>query len=99
MVDGEARVVVDHVTKLRDQDFPDVEFRGGGYRVEVDGDPGVDLDMALSLRGADPGSAALFTVATTIVNAIPKVCEADPGVVTYLDLPPHPSRNLARQRA
>jgi hypothetical protein len=27
-------------------------------------------------------------------GAIPVVCEAEPGVLTYLDLPPHGARGL-----
>lgn len=97
MVDGEARFEVEHVTKLRDQDFPEVPFPGmGGYRVEVDGEPCVKLDLELSQHNGDPASAALSTVAHTIVNAIPKVCDAEPGVLSYIDLTPHPSKNLLR---
>jgi hypothetical protein len=33
----------------------------------------------------------------TIVNAIPQVCDAAPGVLTALDLLPHPSKSLARE--
>lgn len=97
IVSGEARFLVEHVTKLRDQDYPEIPFPGlGGYRVEVDGKPCVKLDLALKQHndGGDPGAAALSTVAHTIVNAIPMVCQAEPGVLSYLDLPPHPSKNL-----
>ncbi|MGB8364445.1 MAG: dihydrodipicolinate reductase [Rhizomicrobium sp.] len=92
MIGGEARVIVDHVTKLREKDFPEVPFDGGGYRVEVDGEPRVKLDLTLSSDTKDHGVSALATVATANVNAIPLVCEAPPGVLTYMDLKPHPSK-------
>lgn len=92
MVDGETRVVIDHVTKLRDEDFPEVAFEGGGYRAEVEGEPNVKLDLTLSSDTKDHAHAALASVAMAIVNAIPQVCEAPPGVLTYLDLLPHPAR-------
>jgi hypothetical protein len=106
MVGGEPMIVVEHVTKLRDQDFAELGFDGGGYRVEVDGEPCVRLDMKLSLRDAQEGSLlagasgrpALFATAMSVVNAIPQVCEAPPGVLTYLDLKPHPSPNTAHKR-
>ena len=93
MVRGEARVIVDHVTKLRDEDFPEVPFNsGGGYRAEVEGEPNVRLDLELSSGAQENAHAALASVAMAVVNAIPQVCDAPPGVMTYLDLLPHPCR-------
>lgn len=93
MVRGEPRVIIDHVTKLRDEDFPDVPFRsGGGYRAEIEGEPNVRLDLELSSDTTDNAQAALAAVAMCLVNAIPQVCAAPPGVLTYTDLLPHPVR-------
>ena len=52
MAGGQARVIVEHVERLRDNDFPELEFTGDGYRAEVTGTPTVRLDMAIS---APPG--------------------------------------------
>lgn len=93
MVRGEPRIIIDHITKLRDEDFPEVPFDGGGgYRAEVEGEPNVKLDLTLSSRTRDHAHAALASVAMSIVNAIPQVCAAPPGVLTYRDLLPHPAR-------
>lgn len=89
---GEPRAIIDHVTKLREQDFPEVPFEGGGYRAEVEGEPCVKLDLTLSSSTKDHAHAALAAVAMAIVNAIPQVCEAPPGVLTYRDLLPHPAK-------
>ena len=51
-------------------------------RITVDGDPPVQLDFALN-GGELPGSAA---TAARVVNAIPAVCAADPGILSALDL-------------
>jgi 4-hydroxy-tetrahydrodipicolinate reductase len=91
-VGGKVRLVIDHVTKLRDQDFPEVSCGSGGYRAEVEGEPSVRLDLELSSGHKDNAHAALAASAMTLVNAIPKVCAAAPGVLTYLDLPPHPAK-------
>src|SRR5439155_27183814 len=88
LVDGEPRIVVDHVTKPRDEDFPEVPFDGGGYRIEIDGEPCLRLDPVQSLHNGDHSHAAYVSTAMPLVNAIPAVCEARPGVVTLLDLPP-----------
>ena len=55
LIDGVPRVVVDHVTKLRDHDFPEVRFEGEGYRAEVDGEPSVRLGHVALLARRRPG--------------------------------------------
>lgn len=51
-------------------------------RITVNGDPPVQVDFALN--GGDlPGAAA---TAARVVNAIPAVCAADPGLLSALDL-------------
>jgi 2,4-diaminopentanoate dehydrogenase len=93
MVDGAARVVVEHVTRLRDEDFPEVAFPGRGYRIRIDGDPCLVQDLTISSPTGDEVHAAYISTAMPLVNAIPGVCDAPPGLLTLLDLRPHPSRN------
>ncbi|MEX5634207.1 dihydrodipicolinate reductase [Parafrankia sp. FMc2] len=90
---GEARVVVEHVERLRETDFPEVEFAGDGYRAQVDGLPGVRLDMKLSAPEGYTGDPIAVASAMSVVNAIPRVCDAPPGVLSLLDLAPFPSKN------
>ena len=49
-----ARVIVEHVERLRDHDFAELGFNGDGYRAEVTGTPTVRLDMTIS---SPPGYA------------------------------------------
>jgi 2,4-diaminopentanoate dehydrogenase len=51
-------------------------------RITVEGDPLVQLDFALKC-GELPGSTA---TAARVVNAIPAVCAAKPGVLSALDI-------------
>lgn len=51
-------------------------------RITIEGDPPVRLDFALT-GGELPGSTA---TAARVVNAIPAVCAASPGVLSGLDL-------------
>lgn len=51
-------------------------------RITVDGDPPLQLDFALN-GGELPGSTA---TAARVLNAIPVVCAADPGVLSALDV-------------
>jgi 4-hydroxy-tetrahydrodipicolinate reductase len=95
MVDGEPRVVLEHVDLLRDEDFAPFAFDGNGYRVEIEGEPCLRLDMTFSDKPfggpmettADVYSAVGIGVAMAVVNAIPAVCDAEPGVLTILDMP------------
>ncbi len=95
MSGGKARVSVEHVERLRDQDFPELEFKGDGYRAEVAGTPTVRLDMSISAPPGYTGDPVAVASAMSVVNAIPRVCAAPPGILTLADLPPFPSRNPA----
>jgi hypothetical protein len=95
MAGGEARVIVEHVERLRDDDFPELEFKGDGYRAEVAGTPSVRLDMSISAPPGYAGDHMAVASAMSVVNAIPRVCAAPPGVLSVLDIPPFPSRNVA----
>jgi 4-hydroxy-tetrahydrodipicolinate reductase len=93
MVDGEPRIVVEHITKLRREDFPE-HGADDGYRVIVLGEPNINVDMRLTSDFGDSTHAGYIVAVTPVTNAIPAVCEAPPGVLTYLDLPPHGARGL-----
>lgn len=86
MVDGVERVVVEHVTRLRDEDAPHWP-QGEGYRILVEGEPHLKLELSVSSDLGDHNHAGCLATAMHVVNAIPAVCEAEPGVVTMLDLP------------
>lgn len=86
LVDGEERIVVEHVTRLRDGDAPDWP-QGSGYRIDVEGEPHVHLELGLSSDIGDHNHAGCLATAMHVVNAIPHVVRAEPGVLTMLDLP------------
>jgi 4-hydroxy-tetrahydrodipicolinate reductase len=90
MVDGKAAVVLEHVTRLRDDlcpDWPQPAQEGGSYRIEITGEPTYALDLCLSSLNGDHNHAGLVATAARVVNAIPAVIAAPPGVRTTLDLP------------
>lgn len=95
LVDGEERVIVEHVTRLRDEDAPHWP-QGEGYRIRIDGEPNVDLELSLSSDLGDHNHAGCLATAMHVVNAIPAVVAAEPGVVTYLDLPVYSADASAR---
>lgn len=93
IVDGEPRIVIEHITKLRREDFPEHGLEDV-YRVIVEGEPNIKVDMRLTSDFGDTTHAGYIVAVTPVTNAIPVVCEAPPGVLTYLDLPPHGARGL-----
>jgi hypothetical protein len=93
MVDGRARIVVEHVTRLRDDDAPDWP-QGQCYRVLIDGEPSLKLELELSSHVGDHNYAGCLATAMHVINAIPNVCDAEPGVLSYLDLPVYSARHL-----
>ena len=93
MVDGEARIVLEHVTRLRDEDAPEWP-QGHGYRILVEGEPHLHLELSVSSDRGDHNHAGCLATAMHVLNAIPHVVEADPGVLTFLDLPIYSARGL-----
>jgi 2,4-diaminopentanoate dehydrogenase len=95
MVGDEARIVVEHVTRLRDGDAPEWP-QGQGYRIDIGGEPNVHLELELSSDLGDHNHAGCLATAMHVINAIPHVVESEPGVKTMLDLPVYSARHLFR---
>lgn len=97
IVGGEPRIILEHVTRLDDALCPDwpQPVGEGGYRVVVTGTPSYQCDVQMTAQPGlgDPG---VIGTAGRIVNAIPYVCDAPPGLLSALDLPPVTGRGLMR---
>jgi 2,4-diaminopentanoate dehydrogenase len=93
---GRAVVVLEHVTRLHDDVAPDWPQPAGHgcYRVVVTGEPNYRLDLQLLGSDGDHNTAGLKATAMRLVNAVPAVVEADPGLLTALDLPLVTARGL-----
>jgi 4-hydroxy-tetrahydrodipicolinate reductase len=97
LVDERPAVVLEHVTRLRDDlcpDWPQPAQPGGSYRVEITGEPSYAMDLCLSSPNGDHNHAGLVATAMRVVNAIPAVVAAEPGIRTTLDLPLITGREL-----
>jgi 2,4-diaminopentanoate dehydrogenase len=78
-----------------------------GYRVEIIGDPNVYVKVDLMPTAADLADLTpdrmrgigLRITAAPLVNAIPAVCAAAPGIATYAELPAISARLLAQGSA
>jgi len=56
------------------------EPEGGGYRILIEGRPNLQVEMTLIGDGKDPLDEAFVYTAYRIVNAVPAVCAAPPGM-------------------
>jgi 2,4-diaminopentanoate dehydrogenase len=89
MVDGEERVVLEHITRMGEgsaPDWPRHPSPHGGYRVIVDGLPTYTVDIEMHGRGSNMRGLTYATVMREL-NAIPAVMAAPPGLLSTLDLP------------
>jgi len=97
---GDAEVfVLEHVTRLRSDLAP--RWRQpvgpeGNYRIEITGEPSYTLDLVSHSRTGVHNDATLNATAMRLVNAIPAVVGAHPGVLTALDLPLVTGRGMVR---
>ncbi len=97
MLGGTPVVVLEHVTRLRDDlcpDWPQPAQPGGSYRIEITGEPSYAVDLSLSSSRGDHNHAGLVATAARVVNVIPEVIAAAPGIRTTLDLPLVTGRGL-----
>ena len=88
VVDGRDAIVIEHVNRMAPNLAPEwpTAGRDGTYRIVVDGEP--SLTCALELGGADDyAEHGMMATTMRVVNAIPVVCDAEPGIVTATDLP------------
>ncbi|MGZ7017005.1 MAG: NAD(P)H-dependent amine dehydrogenase family protein, partial [Acidimicrobiia bacterium] len=80
IVDGEPRIILEHVTRLDDTLAPDWPQPVGhsGYRVIVTGNPTYTCDVQMMGDDGDHNTGGLVGTAARLVNTIPAVCEAAP---------------------
>jgi hypothetical protein len=101
-VDGNPTLVIDHVSRMHDDIAPnlpqphisiqprDLGYGGasgrGVYRVEIEGSPSMRCEFEMA-DDHDHDLGARMAGASRMVNAIPAVCAAKPGLLSALDLP------------
>jgi 2,4-diaminopentanoate dehydrogenase len=112
-VEGHRTFVVDHVTRMHDDIAPDWSqphisiqprdlgyggaFGRGVYRVEIEGSPSMRCEFEMA-DGHDHYLGARMAGASRMVNAIPAVCAAKPGLLSAVDLPLITGKGLVKGR-
>jgi 2,4-diaminopentanoate dehydrogenase len=96
-VDGVPRVVLEHITRTAEDQVPEwpaPRDGGGCYRVVVTGEPVMELELTHRGERGDHNVSGMIVTAQRLVNAVPAVVDAGPGLVTALDLPLVTGRGL-----
>jgi hypothetical protein len=98
IVGGEPRIVLEHVTRMHDDVAPGwpQPLGKGCYRVILTGNPTMTMDLQIEGEDGDHNTGGLVTTAMRVLNAIPAVCAAPPGLVSVLDLPLVTGKHLLR---
>lgn len=96
IVGGRPAIVVEHVTRLDDNLAPEWPRGNGSYRVIITGTPKIRCELEFEDEHGDHAVGGVLLTATRIVNAIPAVCGAAPGLLSALDLPLVTGRGLYR---
>lgn len=96
IVNGEPRLVVEHITRITDDTAPQWPRASaqGLHQIRIEGSP--DLVVTIEAEDADGNHAGggNATAAGRIVNAIPTICEAPPGLISGAELPLITGRGL-----
>lgn len=90
VVKGREAIVIEHVIRMARDVAPDwpTSDCDATYRVDIEGDPDIHCEMTLGeTAGHGAGRAAMASTAMRVVNAIPYVVDAPPGLLSSLDLP------------
>ncbi len=92
IVRGKAKLIIEHVTRISDDvatDWPSADG-SGAHGVRITGSPNVEILVEAEEIAGDRASGGNATAAARVVNAIPQVCAASPGLLDALSVPLRP---------
>lgn len=91
IVGGEPAIVIEHVTRISPScatDWPMPPDGGdGAHRVVIEGRPRIEVTVEATDEGGSRAAGGNATAAGRLVNAIPFLHEAPPGLYDALDVP------------
>src|ERR1700738_3995569 len=97
VVNGREAIAIEHVIRMARDVAPGwpTSESDATYRVDIDGDPDIHCELTLgAAEGHGAGRAAMAATAMRVVNAIPYVVAAEPGLLSSLDVPPTLPRHV-----
>ena len=92
---GREVLVVEHVTRIHPSVAPDwpspPDGGAGAHTVVLEGDPRIVVSVEATAEGGNRAAGGNATAAARLVNAIPWLCAAEPGLYDALDVPLTPA--------
>ncbi len=94
IVGGQVKLVVEHVTRIDAAVAPDwpspADGGAGAHKVIIEGRPRIEVSIEATDEGGNRAAGGNATAAARLVNAIPWLRAAAPGVYDALDVPLSP---------
>jgi 2,4-diaminopentanoate dehydrogenase len=94
VVDEEPLIVIEHVTRITPDCAPDWpappgagDGQSGAHRVVIEGRPRIEVTLEATDEGGNRAAGGNATAANRLVNAIPWLIGAEPGLYDGLDVP------------
>ncbi|WP_327677888.1 NAD(P)H-dependent amine dehydrogenase family protein [Streptomyces sp. NBC_00467] len=90
IVEGEARIVIEHVTRIHPScapHWPMPPDGAGAHRVIIEGRPRIEVTVEATDEGENRSAGGNATAVGRLVNAIDWLVEAEPGLYDALDVP------------
>ncbi|MFF0531668.1 dihydrodipicolinate reductase [Nocardia amikacinitolerans] len=94
IVDGEPRIVVEHVTRIHAScapDWPTPPDGDGAHRVIIEGRPRIEVTVEATDEGGNRSAGGNATAVGRLVGAIDWLVAAEPGLYDALDVPLRPA--------
>ena len=86
--DGRVLIALEWVWRVSDDVAPGWPAGDSRWLLTIDGDPRVESELLLA-TDQDAGRATSLAVASLMLNAVPAVCAAPPGLLDNLTVAPH----------
>jgi 2,4-diaminopentanoate dehydrogenase len=103
IVDGEPVIVVEHVTRIAPRVAPDwplpPDGGDGAHKVVIEGRPRIEVSLEATDEGGNRAAGGNATAANRLVNAIPWLRAAGPGLYDGLDVPLSPASGRLSRKA
>ncbi|MFD3701513.1 dihydrodipicolinate reductase [Nocardia sp. NPDC058658] len=90
IVEGQVRIVIEHVTRIHPScapDWPTPPDGDGAHRVIIEGSPRIEVSVEATDEGGNRAAGGNATAVGRLVNAIDWLVEAPPGLYDALDVP------------
>jgi hypothetical protein len=94
IVDGEPRIVIEHITRIHAScapDWPSPPDGVGAHRVVIEGRPRIEVTVEASDEGENRSAGGNATAVGRLVSAIDWLVDAEPGLYDALDVPLRPA--------